>query len=719
MARCRAQATHANTDGGRINALRSVLWPDMTAEDPRLVAAEVARREFAHGFRGYQVDEVRAFLREVAAELDRADAAVHQLSEDLAAAREERPVSREELTERLGGEAARVLSAAEDSAAEIRARAEQAVEKMLRQARSDAAQVRSEAERDAAAMLESAEERRDEQERELVEERARAEHDAERVRAEALDVARDMVAEAKTARRQMLVDLADRRQRSRRELAQLRAGIEQLQESYDELRSMLDGSQRVADTAVDAARQAAVDAADHFDRTDDEDDLAVASAAMARPNDVDESPASFDAPAPPPVWTPPPVETAVEPEPEPEVVDLADDAPVASDDTSAPEPELDAEDVVAPEAVAEVAPQEAAADDDTVDDDLIETAAEPGPVEDHSAADESSAAESVVLDPDPVLDGESIDAATEVEDEPAGVDEPAEVEQDEQVDLPDPVDEADAADDAEAGHDSEDAVDSATEPEPDATAEPDTAAEPETPEAVESAADDEIALDESDDEHSADDDAADDPTTSSEGELPDVLDDGEVPEPSASRADAPLLGPNDRNIDELFARIRSSRSEAVTAAQQVLSEQDAAGASAVEAPPRRPFAELPDAPERIATVSSAMKRALNDQLNEVLDALRQAKLPTSTAELLGDAAAGSVGAASTEALASTVDGAEVGSAVSVIDEELGSRLVAGLDEILSEDGDAAVRVRGLFRELRREHVESVARAAAAAAHDAA
>ena len=87
--------------------------------------------------------------------------------------------------------------------------------------------------------------------------------------------------------------------------------------------------------------------------------------------------------------------------------------------------------------------------------------------------------------------------------------------------------------------------------------------------------------------------------------------------------------------------------------------------------------------------------------------------------MLGDTAAGSVGAASTEALASTVDGAEVGSAVSVIDEELGSRLVAGLDEILSEDGDAAVRVRGLFRELRREHVESVARAAAAAAHDAA
>ena len=36
----------------------------MTAEDPRLVAAEVARREFAHGFRGYQVDEVRAFLDE-------------------------------------------------------------------------------------------------------------------------------------------------------------------------------------------------------------------------------------------------------------------------------------------------------------------------------------------------------------------------------------------------------------------------------------------------------------------------------------------------------------------------------------------------------------------------------------------------------------------------------------------------------------------------------
>ncbi len=639
-----------------------------------MVAAEVARREFAHGFRGYQVDEVRAYLREVALELDRAENAVLELRSDLAAARDERPVSREELTERLGGEAARVLSAAEDSATEIRARAEQRVEKMLRQARADAAQLKSEAERDAAALLEGAEERRSELDRELAEERQRADHEAARVRAEAIESARDMLAEAKIARRQMLVDLAERRQRSRRELAQLRAGIEQLQESYDELRSLLDGSTRVIDGAVDAARQAAVDAADHFDRTDDEDDLAVASAALAgTPGTSDQA------------EVPAFVRTGLEPdtvvpvehiEPAAEVGDAGVDVAEVGEsfDEAAPDPE-------------EMAPLEVA---DTSDGPGDEADSEPEPDPDPEPESE--------IEPEPEPEG---DAVADVE---ADIDAVPGAAPDVGVLDPDPVLEVD---------------ESAAEP---AAAAPavDDAPHAEVEEASPIAFDDE------------------DPTTSSDGELPDVLDDGEVPAPSHGGSEPPLLGPSDRNIDELFARIRSSRDGAVSAAREVLAgdadaarrpaaAEDAVGAGvgAVDTPapevPRRPFVELPDAAERVSVVASTMKRALNDQLNEVLDALRQAKLPTTVDELLGPDARGSVGAATADALTIGLADPDVAvpAGVAVIDDLLGGRLVEGLDAALSGDPDeAAVEVRRHFKELRRRHVDDVARAAAAAAHDA-
>ena len=90
---------------------------------------------------------------------------------------------------------------------------------------------------------------------------AQADVDAQKTRDAAVEEGRSMMAEAQTAKEHVLRDLAKKRRSARRELTQLRAGIDQLHESYDELRSMLDTSSMVVDGAVDDARRAAMEVA--------------------------------------------------------------------------------------------------------------------------------------------------------------------------------------------------------------------------------------------------------------------------------------------------------------------------------------------------------------------------------------------------------------------------------------------------------------------------
>ena len=254
---------------------------DRVLEGLRLTPDDVAEHEFAHGFRGYDVHEVRSFLRIVSGEMSRltdvrdsdtpiAPAAAHARVAD--------ELSREQLVELVGDESAKVLRAAEDAAAEIRARAESNVEQMLKDASAEAAQLRAGGDQQRADAVEAAESDLAGAKDKAAAILAQAEVDAQKVRDAAVDQGRSMMAETQTAKDSVLRDLARKRKSARRELAQLRAGIDQLHESYDELRSMLDTSSAVVGGAVDDARRAAANAAERFDRSDREDDVREVSA---------------------------------------------------------------------------------------------------------------------------------------------------------------------------------------------------------------------------------------------------------------------------------------------------------------------------------------------------------------------------------------------------------------------------------------------------------
>jgi len=249
---------------------------DRVLEGLRLTPDDVAEHEFAHGFRGYDVHEVRSFLRIVSGEMSRLtdlterDHIVTPVSEPRVAPA---ALPRERLVELVGDESAKVLRAAEDAAGEIRARAESNVEQMLKEASAEAAQLRAGGDQQRADAVEAAEADLTSAKDKAAAVLAQAEVDAQKIRDAALEEGRSIMAETNTAREQVLRELGRKRKSARRELAQLRAGIDQLHESYDELRSMLDTSSVVVGGAVDDARRAAANAAERFDRSDREDDI--------------------------------------------------------------------------------------------------------------------------------------------------------------------------------------------------------------------------------------------------------------------------------------------------------------------------------------------------------------------------------------------------------------------------------------------------------------
>ncbi len=219
------------------------------SEPAEIDAADVARKEFTTSFRGYDTYAVRAFLGHVAAELAAARERARSLSEQLKdATAKAQPVELGEaqLTAALGQEAGRLLQAAHEAAAEVRARAE-----------ADAAAMRSEAEslmglRTAEANAAA----------EAIAATARQEAEAEV--AAARQTGREMVAEAQAVRERVLRDLARRRRLAHAQLEQLRAGRERLLEafravqgSYETATAELTSAEVEARAAADAAARRA------------------------------------------------------------------------------------------------------------------------------------------------------------------------------------------------------------------------------------------------------------------------------------------------------------------------------------------------------------------------------------------------------------------------------------------------------------------------------
>ena len=285
---------------------------------------DLEQREFSRARKGYEPSEVRATLVQTAAELRRLRAERGRLSDELAAARAETERVRRqaesapvvlpddaELTRVLGEEMVKLLDDARTTAAGIAERAEEAAQGARSAAEAEAAERlegldeelaerRAEAEADEREILErannvlaerteladeAAAELKAQAEAELAEARQAAREHIEAGKDEGafsgtvlvgleIDEGRRLVVEAKTFRERILRDLAGRRKLARKQLESMRAAQERLLGAFTACAVAVESATGELHTALPEAKMAADDAAKRV--TDDIEDVVVA-----------------------------------------------------------------------------------------------------------------------------------------------------------------------------------------------------------------------------------------------------------------------------------------------------------------------------------------------------------------------------------------------------------------------------------------------------------
>ncbi len=234
----------------------------------RLVPTEVARHAFGTVRRGFDPQEVRAYLEVVARELNTLDQHVQDLRRQLADAEERslHPVFDEAtLTTALGQQSAQVLRDAHAESARITREAEEAAAELVREAQGHAADLQVQAEAAVAERMAQADlatgsvEQQAEREAERILRAAGAEGEA--VVAAAREQGAAMIEQAQEARRRVLADLAQRRHALTIQIEQFRAARDELAASVQGVRRGVDRILEDLDRADDSARAAAADVA--------------------------------------------------------------------------------------------------------------------------------------------------------------------------------------------------------------------------------------------------------------------------------------------------------------------------------------------------------------------------------------------------------------------------------------------------------------------------
>lgn len=180
---------------------------------------------FTQARKGFDTNEVRDFLRMVAAELARLQERERFLERELRSQQHlgvpsAVAVDDELVTRLLGEEAARVLQTAREAASQIKVRAEEGAARLLREATDEAQRLREEAE------IEASRRRND------------AAADAEAELQMARQQGRDMVNEARAYREKVLGELARRRELARQQIEQLVHGRDRLLQAFDRARAV-------------------------------------------------------------------------------------------------------------------------------------------------------------------------------------------------------------------------------------------------------------------------------------------------------------------------------------------------------------------------------------------------------------------------------------------------------------------------------------------------
>ena len=237
----------------------------------RIATGDIARHSFAVVRRGFDTDEVRAYLQSVARSLEALEENEQELRAALADAEEHaaHPVIDEAtLTASLGQHSAQILRHAHEEAARIVAQAQESAATLLRDSQSqvDDLQARSEAstaERvvEVELLVANAEqEARVESERIVAE----AVEEGEAIVLRAKEEGRAVLEQAQEGRRRVLADLAGRRRTLGMHIEALRAARDEMSASVVGVRERVDEILAQLDRTDEDARAAAMAVSDQF-----------------------------------------------------------------------------------------------------------------------------------------------------------------------------------------------------------------------------------------------------------------------------------------------------------------------------------------------------------------------------------------------------------------------------------------------------------------------
>ena len=237
----------------------------------RIATGDIARHSFAVVRRGFDTDEVRAYLQSVSRSIEAFEEREQELRAAVAAAEERaaHPVVDEAtLTASLGQHSAQILRHAHEEAARIVAQAQEGAATLLRETQSQVDELQARTEASSAERVVEVEllvanaeqEARVESERILAEAIA----DGEAVIARAKDEGRALLEQVQEARRRVLADLASRRRALGIQIEQLRAARDEMAASVLGVRDKVDGILTHLERTDDEARAAAAAVGDQF-----------------------------------------------------------------------------------------------------------------------------------------------------------------------------------------------------------------------------------------------------------------------------------------------------------------------------------------------------------------------------------------------------------------------------------------------------------------------
>ncbi|CAN5814842.1 hypothetical protein BH24ACT6_BH24ACT6_02750 [soil metagenome] len=188
--------------------------------------SSVAQASFGSARKGFDPSEVREFLGQVAAEMNRLRERERQLEQSLLESKDAQlgteRIDDSTATRLLGEEAAHILQAARESAGMVKSKAEEGASTILREATEEAARVREEAD------IEAARRRND------------AVTQAEEQRSSAKQQGREMVNEARAYRERVMGELTRRRDLVRTQIDDLIRGRENLLTAFNAARDAAD-----------------------------------------------------------------------------------------------------------------------------------------------------------------------------------------------------------------------------------------------------------------------------------------------------------------------------------------------------------------------------------------------------------------------------------------------------------------------------------------------